>query len=145
MDGLRSNISLRVYAQKDPLVEYKNEAYDIFKVLMDRIYRDITLNLFRATLATLSQLEEMLRSLPRELIHQTLAQFDAGIPMAMMEAPQEEAPSISVDGTAELASGPQLTVAPIQPMVRDAGKIGRNEDCPCGSGKKFKKCCGRYE
>ncbi|MBO5762231.1 MAG: SEC-C domain-containing protein, partial [Lentisphaeria bacterium] len=144
MDGLRSNISLRVYAQKDPLVEYKNEAYDIFKVLMDRIYRDITLNLFRATLATLSQLEEMLRSLPRELIHQTLAQFDAGVPMEIM-APPAEAPSISVDGSAGLVSGPQVSVVPQQPVIRDTEKIGRNEDCPCGSGKKFKKCCGRYE
>ena len=65
MDGLRANISLRVYAQKDPLVEYKNEAYDIFKAMMDNVYRGIASNLFRATLTTLASLEELLRSLPQ--------------------------------------------------------------------------------
>jgi preprotein translocase subunit SecA len=120
MDGLRSSINLRAYAQKDPLIEYKHEAFEMFQTLMQDINQDILTNMFRSA-SSLSSFENLLASLPQELIHDQIEQFGgAG------EEPQQEAPSEPV----------QIT------FVRDVPKVGRNEPCPCGSGKKFKKCCG---
>ncbi len=122
MDNLRSSMSLRVYAQKDPLVEYKHEAFGIFKSMMDQVYRDVATNLFRLTMTRIASIEELLASLPQELVHQNLEQF-AAMPTA---APEPEVPK-------------EVFI----PVRREAPKVGRNDDCPCGSGKKYKKCCGR--
>jgi len=122
MDGLRSSMYLRVYAQKDPLVEYKNEAYKVFKTLMDKIYQEIARNMFRVTIATLEEFQHMLEVMPQELRHSTFG--DLG-----MET-----------------NSPEQQEAPQEPSVvtyhRDEAKVGRNDLCPCGSGKKYKKCCG---
>ena len=123
MDQLRSSMSLRVYAQKDPLVEYKNEAFDIFKNMMDQVYMDVAKNLFRITINRIVSLEELLASVPQELRHQTLEQFGIVEPEAA-EAPQEEV---------------HVT------FHRETPKVGRNDLCPCGSGKKYKKCCGKEQ
>ncbi|MBO5644854.1 MAG: preprotein translocase subunit SecA, partial [Lentisphaeria bacterium] len=81
MDGLRSSIYLRVYAaQKDPLVEYKHEAYNLFKRLMDQVYHDVAHNLFRMTLTRIESLEEMLANMPQEQVHQLLEQFGGRLP-----------------------------------------------------------------
>ena len=125
MDQLRSSINLRVYAQKDPLIEYKQEAYKIFSLLMDQIYQDIASNLFRMTLQRMTSLEELLANMPQEMVHQTLeqlGQFDG----VVEETPEEE-PAVEVPVT----------------FHREMPKVGRNDLCPCGSGKKFKKCCGQ--
>ncbi|MBQ9787487.1 MAG: preprotein translocase subunit SecA [Lentisphaeria bacterium] len=122
MDQLRSSMSLRVYAQKDPLVEYKNEAFDIFKSMMDQVYTDVAKNLFRITINRIMSLEELLASMPQELRHQTMEQF--GIAEAEAEEPQEEV---------------HIT------FHRETPKVGRNDLCPCGSGKKYKKCCGKEQ
>ena len=122
MDQLRSSMSLRVYAQKDPLVEYKNEAFDIFKSMMDQVYTDVAKNLFRITINRIMSLEELLASMPQELRHQTMEQF--GIAEVEAEEPQEEV---------------HIT------FHRETPKVGRNDLCPCGSGKKYKKCCGKEQ
>ena len=128
MDQLRATMSLRVYAQKDPLVEYKHEAFGIFKSMMDQIAKDVAHNLFRVTITRLSSFEELLASMPQEMIHQTFGQFDGAMPPGMMpEMPAEQ---------------PQE--APVQVTFhRESPKVGRNDPCPCGSGKKYKKCCGK--
>ena len=125
MDHLRSSMSLRVYAQKDPLVEYKNEAFGIFKNMMDQVYMDVAKNLFRITLTRIESLEELLSSMPQEMIHQQFGQF--GGEMQGEEAPQiaEEAPEVHFT------------------FHRETPKVGRNDLCPCGSGRKYKKCCGK--
>ncbi len=122
MDQLRSSMSLRVYAQKDPLVEYKNEAFDIFKTMMDQVYTDVAKNLFRITINRIMSIEELLASMPQELRHQTMEQFGIAEPEA--EAPEEEV---------------HIT------FHRETPKVGRNDLCPCGSGKKYKKCCGKEQ
>ena len=122
MDQLRSSMSLRVYAQKDPLVEYKNEAFDIFKTMMDQVYTDVAKNLFRITINRIMSIEELLASMPQELRHQTMEQF--GITEPEVEEPQEEV---------------HIT------FHRETPKVGRNDLCPCGSGKKYKKCCGKEQ
>ncbi len=149
MDGLRSSMSLRVYAQKDPLVEYKQEAYKIFKTLMDQIYRDIATNLFRVTVTRLATLEELLATLPQELVHQTFGQFDGGsitINGGDLNAGQANLPPLPGMMGQDFAGFPVGEVeegdATQVPAHRTAPKIGRNDDCPCGSGKKYKKCCG---
>ena len=117
MDGLRANISLRVYAQKDPLVEYKNEAYDIFKVLMDRIYREVMNNLFRAQFVTYEEMQELLRNMDPALLQQNLEAFD---------------PDGTISVTAENAWGGQEQApvemeAPIQVTYRRSeAKVGRS-------------------
>ena len=125
MDQLRANMSLRVYAQKDPLVEYKHEAFGIFKSMMDQVYKDVAHNLFRVTLTRLSDMEELQANMPQEMIHQLFGQFDGSLPEEM---PQEEEIS---------EPEPQITFHRAMP------KVGRNDPCPCGSGKKFKACCGK--
>ena len=129
MDGLRSSIYLRVYAaQKDPLVEYKHEAYNIFKRLMDQVYHDIAHNLFRMTVTRIETIEEMLARMPQKQVHELLGQFDGRLPEEIaaeqMAQQEEEAPV-------------QIT------FHREMPKVGRNDLCPCGSGKKYKKCCGQ--
>jgi preprotein translocase subunit SecA len=121
MDGLREAVYLRAYGQKDPLVEYKSEAYKMFVELMDRIRGEVLNNLFRST-TNLASFETFLSQLKQKL-----------------------SGGESTDG-----SGPASPAAPdggelkIElPSRREAPKVGRNEPCPCGSGKKFKSCCGR--
>ena len=146
MDGLRSSMSLRVYAQKDPLVEYKQEAYKIFKTLMDQIYHDVANNLFRVTMTRLATLEEILATLPQELIHQTFGQFDGGsITVSSPELGQGMLNLPPLPGMLPPEQGEPVAEesAPQSPVHRTAPKIGRNDDCPCGSGKKYKKCCGK--
>lgn len=75
MDLLRSSINLRVYAQKDPLIEYKGEAYEMFAQLMRDIYRDILRNMFRSTVS-INTFEQILSQLPQELVHKLLGQYE---------------------------------------------------------------------
>ena len=128
MDHLRSSIYLRAIAQKDPLIEYKNEAFKTFETLMGRIYDEVIINLFRATIASLEDFENMLENMPQEQIHQMFGQFDEA------ELASEQAGIMAAEGEDEL---------PIQVTFRrEQPKVGPNAPCPCGSGKKYKKCCG---
>lgn len=127
MDNLRSSISLRAYAQKDPLVEYKNEAFKVFQVLMKQIHAEAVNNLFKATLTSLAEFERMIESLPQTFIHETFGQFDE------REVQADGRPQEKEDNE------PQIQIT----FRRQIAKVGRNDDCPCGSGKKYKKCCGQ--
>ena len=131
MDGLREAVYLRAFAQKDPLVEYKNEAFSMFAELMDSIKLEVLSNLFRST-TNLQAFENLLRSLPQNLIQ---ADFPGAAPEGSRPAPQADIP-----GEPEGAPAPPKIELP---MKRELPKVGRNDPCPCGSGKKFKSCCGR--
>jgi len=135
MDGLRANISLRVYAQKDPLVEYKNEAYDIFKVLMDRIYHEVMGNLFRLHIVSYDEMQELLRTMPQDFLQQNFDEFDPSRTISVQDPVLGQG--------AEAQSEPQEEVPVRMPYHRNEAKVGRNDPCPCGSGKKYKKCCGK--
>ncbi|HSJ04660.1 MAG TPA: preprotein translocase subunit SecA [Verrucomicrobium sp.] len=129
IDGLREGVRLRSYGQKDPLVEYKSEAYIMFEELMTNIYNKVVANLFSS--------------------HQRLHAFMEHIRNSMLQAQQsgpENAPRASVTqgedegpGAPPEEQGPRITI----PLKRDIPKVGRNDLCPCGSGKKYKACCGR--
>ncbi|MDY0144747.1 MAG: preprotein translocase subunit SecA [Kiritimatiellia bacterium] len=143
MDTLRQGVGLRAYGQRDPLVEYKNEAFTLFADLMDRIKGEIAGRIFRATTSPQAY-QNFLGDLHR-LHGQVRTQHDdlgplAGGRTSGMAAPRG-AGSTSADAGAEAAMNAALTSATT--MVRETPKVGRNEPCPCGSGKKYKKCCGK--
>ena len=133
MEELRRSVGLRGYGQKDPLSEYKNEAYRAFEEMMQAMRSDICSGMFRSS-TNLAAFENMLSSLsnvaktsgPDQSGGQGFDRF-SGPQGGPQQAKLSEAPEI-----------PKVAV----PVVRDAPKVGRNDPCPCGSGKKFKKCCG---
>jgi preprotein translocase subunit SecA len=127
MDGLREAVYLRTFAQKEPFVEYKNEAFAMFGELMDNIKLEVLNNLFRST-TNLQAFETLLRSLPQNLIQADIPGLSARpepVAAPVVENGEEPVPKIEL------------------PIRREVPKVGRNEPCPCGSGKKFKNCCGR--
>ena len=144
MDNLRSSMSLRVYAQKDPLVEYKNEAFNIFKDLMDRIYREVAEHLF----TEYASFEDIFSNMPLELQHQLLDQFGASPDGQLVLPPgleiAQEPGTMPGGAPGEVPEMVPEQEVPIQITYRrEEPKIGRNDPCPCGSGKKYKNCCGK--
>jgi preprotein translocase subunit SecA len=140
MDGLREGIYLRSYGQKDPLVEYKAEAYDMFSQLMGGIKNEVLSNLFRST-TNLMAFEQFLSSLPFNIPPRPGS--DAG---QLAHAPGGPSPRReqlgSAHGEQTEKNGEELELV-IPTARREAPKVGRNDPCPCGSGKKYKNCCGR--
>ncbi len=141
MDGLREGIQLQRIGQKDPLVEYKNEAYSMFVDLMANMKLEILHNLFRST-SNLQAFEKFLASLPQTLLHDALGGPDAGSRPAPASAADEgvRPPRSGPNAAVPVADNtpPKLEI----PSRREPLKAGRNDPCPCGSGKKFKNCCG---
>jgi preprotein translocase subunit SecA len=112
MDTLREGIGLRGYGQKDPLIEYKREGFDMFAAMMDRCKQDALEHLFRIQVVQGEQ------------------------PPPAMERPRRP-PALTLN------RGEQVAEGHADKTVRRAGdKVGRNDPCPCGSGKKYKKCHG---
>jgi preprotein translocase subunit SecA len=103
MDQLREGIGLRAYGQKDPLVEYKFEGYEMFQNMINTIQDDVVRYIFRVNVVQPEQQKQ------RQVVENRYAEEGARQP------------------------------------VRKESKVGRNDPCPCGSGKKYKKCCGRAE
>ena len=115
MDMLREGIGLLSYGQRNPLVEYKIKGHDMFQSMIDAIQTDIATMMYRVNIITPEQQRAM-----EEQAKQRLAQAKSSHSSA--EGDQEPAKK--------------------QPVVKGE-KIGRNDPCPCGSGKKYKNCCGR--
>ena len=135
MDALREGVYLRAQGQKDPLVEYKNEAYTLFVELMGNIEQEAFHNLFRSA-AAIEAFIRQLQSNPHQLQG---AEGDADI------TPDNIGQST---GAALLPSPEAPTIKLNLPKRRpsfDIANSGRNAPCPCGSGKKFKQCCGQQE
>ncbi|MFH0810693.1 MAG: SEC-C metal-binding domain-containing protein, partial [Pseudomonadota bacterium] len=114
MDGLKEGIGLRGYGQRDPLQEYKREGYDMFMAMVDRVKEESASMLFRVQLARANNEEQA-----RERVVE-------------QNAPRQQRMSYSHGGEDAKAAT----------VKRDGGKVGRNDLCPCGSGRKYKKCCG---
>ncbi len=130
MDDLRHSIGLRVYGQKDPLIEYKQESFDMFQNMVAQIKNEIVTNVFR-TSALPADLAQILGQQPEDLAYSDVSDALTA--------------SFIRSGRAEMQAGPEAPQQPRMPYVRKERKIGRNEPCPCGSGKKYKKCCGASE
>ena len=128
MDALREGVSLRSYGQKDPLIEYKQEAYVMFEDLMKNINNKALTNLFSSH----QRLQMFMEHIRQSMLNARATGPETPQPQQRQQASQspEQAPD---DGT------PRITI----PLKREVPKVGRNEPCPCGSGKKYKSCCGR--
>ena len=126
MDHLRQGIHLRGYAQKDPKQEYKREAFEMFSTLLDRIKLDIVSVLSKVQVREESDVEAVEEQRRRK---------------APMQFKHEQAQALpeGADGEGEAAAAAEQA----QPFKREGRKIGRNEPCPCGSGKKYKQCHGK--
>jgi preprotein translocase subunit SecA len=127
LDHLKGGIGLRAYGQKDPLIEYKKEAFNLFETLLEEVNEDFVQRLFRVQLVPEAMQQMERRPRPRQMVeqHEAAASFGGGV------GPAEE---VEAPGPRPAAREPR--VAP----VRTAPRVGRNDPCPCGSGKKYKKC-----
>jgi len=128
MDYLRQGIGLRGYAQKNPKQEYKREAFSMFNALLDSVRHDVISILARVHIPTEEEQIEMENRLRQRQAEEAKMRY-------VHESASAQGGSGDRQGDAK-GSGSQT-------FVRTARKVGRNEPCPCGSGKKFKHCCGR--
>jgi len=131
MDSLRHSIGLRAHGQRDPLLEYKAEAFKIFDELMVNVKTEICHNIFRSASSMLA-FENFLKNVPQQTLHHNASAFGGG-------AGTGTAKASDVVSEAAAAAEAQAKARP----VRTGPKVGRNDPCPCGSGKKYKTCCGR--
>ena len=139
MDSLRYSIGLRAHGQRDPLIEYKAEAYKIFEELMVNIKTQICHNIFRSA-SSLMAFENFLRSVPQQTLHQSTSAFGGGA--AGGEPPAGGGQRGGAPQASDIVSEAAAAVEKAKP-VRSGPKVGRNDPCPCGSGKKYKHCCGK--
>jgi preprotein translocase subunit SecA len=110
MDYLKEGIGLRGYGQKDPLVEYKREGFEMFAAMMERIKNDAVEHLFKI---------QVVKDEPAPAVH----------------------PAVPRPSKLQFSRGDAPAAA--KTVHRDVQKVGRNDPCPCGSGKKYKKCHGQ--
>ena len=127
MDQLRQGIHLRAYANKNPKQEYKREAFELFEALLERLKQEVVRILSHLQIKRQDEAELMERQRREEAARQKLA-----FQHAEASGLSEGEPSVEA----------QSAEATQQPVVRDAPKVGRNDPCPCGSGKKYKQCHG---
>jgi preprotein translocase subunit SecA len=158
MEDLRKSINLRSYGQKDPLVEYKAEAYTYFEELMNNVRLQICTGLFRSA-SNIESFENMLAILARSARMQGPENAPAAIP-APPPPPQQPVPiamnpmrgantssaaahitTSSSGGSPSAVAEPEMQLPKVT-IRRDVPKVGRNDPCPCGSGKKYKNCHG---
>lgn len=131
MDQLKEGVGLRSYGQRDPILEYQKEGFMMFQMMYTSINQEIAETIFR--LQPVGERSRRPRgvfsSLPQEFVHSDFSSLSAGV------RPYTPTPSAGQDH-------PDEPPKP-KPYQKSGAKVGRNEPCPCGSGKKYKKCCGR--
>ncbi|ANE56256.1 preprotein translocase subunit SecA [Methylomonas sp. DH-1] len=130
MDQLRQGIHFRGYAQKDPKQEYKRESFQMFNSLLDHIKHEVVTILARVQIAREEDVQAIdeQRQTPQE-----------------MHFEHAEAQSVFEDTSETQAAPEPETGSAEQPFVRHGAKVGRNDPCPCGSGKKYKQCHGKLD
>jgi preprotein translocase subunit SecA len=148
MDTLRESIGLRAYGQRDPLIEYKAEAFKVFEELMVSIKTEICKGIFWSA-SSLMAFDRFFRSIPQRTIHQSAEAFGAPAPAAAPASRDLLGQPFSPIGAppggkrpSDVVTEASEAVSKARP-VRTGPKVGRNDPCPCGSGKKFKHCCGK--
>ena len=149
MDDLRHGVNLRAYGQRDPLIEYKKEAFEMFEQLMASIKTKVVSSEFRST--TAANLRRMFAAMEsqrqKSVTNEDVITVD-GDDSEPSRPAQAEAPKTVADVFASMMSARMAAAKPADPGAAPANRqssVGRNDPCPCGSGKKFKKCCGRNE
>jgi preprotein translocase subunit SecA len=131
MDMLRTGIGLQAFAERDPRIVYKKEGFRYFREMMEGIRDKVTDLIFRARIVGAAQ--------ARSAYHVTAASHETIDSYGVSENKDQ---LVGRSDAAEAADGKQGEGAKVKQIVREASKVGRNDPCPCGSGKKYKKCCG---
>lgn len=126
MDQLKEGIGLRAYAHKDPLIEYKKEGFELFQRMVVSSETEIVTNLFKVHAVDPSQLTRRQRS----------GNLKESRPVFVM-------PAAVAQNQQEMYYNTSEEPAKVETYRREQPKVGRNDPCPCGSGKKYKKCCGK--
>jgi preprotein translocase subunit SecA len=142
LDHLRQGIHLRGYAQKQPKQEYKREAFELFGMLIDRVRSEIVRILMNVRIQSADDLERTEERIEREAerrVEQAQAQHADFAAAQVLETP----PTLAPEAQAPELLAPNPVAAPVQPFRRFQEKVGRNDPCPCGSGKKYKACHGK--
>jgi preprotein translocase subunit SecA len=144
MDGLRESIGLRAYGQMDPLIEYKQEGYKMFMEMMGHINEDIASAVFSSSFSQ-DRLNEFMKIINPRFQHRV---FGSGSFEGVTEFVKKEKEPIQSEIPQEEGSPMQgftqeQSQRPVETIKRTTPKVGRNDPCPCGSGKKYKKCCGQ--
>ncbi len=149
LDRVREGIGLRAYGQKDPLLEYKKEAFELFSSLMDRIDLEVAERLMKTEIRL-----EAPPPPPATMVARRPAPIPAGVPVGAGGPAESSGPPAALRPRPAFPAAPSPgRAAPASPfgaasasLVGDGGqggaKVGRNDPCPCGSGKKYKKCHG---
>ncbi|MDP2922010.1 MAG: SEC-C metal-binding domain-containing protein, partial [Candidatus Omnitrophota bacterium] len=131
MDNLREGIGLRAYGQRDPLVEYQHEGYDMFMEMIDSVKQETIEFLFKVQAAREeTPARGVFQSLPQEFVKSEAS------PMSKISVPKPQRGE-------EFQEDIQEETPHVEQYKRSEPKVGRNDPCPCGSGKKYKKCCGK--
>jgi len=128
MDGLREGIGLRAYGQRDPLIEYKREGFNMFSEMVVTIEEAAVETIFKLQPVKPIELREVFSVSSQQFVHPEVSKF---------ERPPD-------DREYSAAPPPLQKTAALPPKpAQSLPKVGRNDPCPCGSGKKYKKCCGK--
>ncbi len=145
MDHLRTGIGLRGYAQKDPMVEYKREGHERFEILVGQVYASIVERLSKISNVSEQPQPQMATQVPQRLHNVAYVhgeQGDTGVADEAKMVQQRQGAGNGGQGSSGLvrtASG----IKQVEPVKSGIEKVGRNDLCPCGSGKKYKRCHGR--
>ena len=130
MDELKQSVQTAVYEQKDPLLIYKQEAYKLFKSMVTEMNKDLTSFLFKAMIPIKDSNQVQQARQPRKT------------DMSRMKEGRDNSMERSAAAQRQAAEGAGQKSKP-QTFRREQPKVGRNEPCPCGSGKKYKQCHGK--
>ena len=143
MDMLREGINLRAYGQRNPLVEYKIEALDMFEEMEAAIQDQIASMMYHVSIITPDQEQAMeaqqegeaptANETQKQKLEKTIEQQRSQLSDHLQNAQASHGDEVSAAGAKK------------KPVTNDGQKVGRNDPCPCGSGKKYKNCCGRNE
>jgi preprotein translocase subunit SecA len=145
MDALREGIGLQGYGQKDPKKEYKKIGFDMFREMMDRIQANAATKLFRVQIQREEEQVPQLHHKERHMEEHGVANKSedeaASDEQAAQKRPAQKRPAAAGAGAAGAAASADAEAAK-EPVRRERPKVGRNDPCPCGSGKKYKRCHG---
>ncbi len=140
MDMLKAGIGLMAFAEEDPRVQYKKEGYRFFQEMMASVRDKVTDLIFRARVVGAAETRSAYKE--TAAVHESTGGYGVKENVAATAAAVGPVGAVGAKGEMQEASDRTQGAGAVKPIVRDAPKVGRNDLCPCGSGKKYKKCCG---